>query len=156
MNASNLNVRLQNYLFCGTGIALIAIVLLPALRTNVEFVLPQLLIVTTISIAPHILRTTLWSPTLRNFLSFSLGAAVPLWIALLVSAEIWAISIIAIIGTVIAAAVAMWQLYSTIRASTFQKLAPVVLSQSRQLRSTITILRRVTFSFFKSILMIKG
>lgn len=156
MNVSNISARSQGYLFCGTIIALFTIVLLPALRTNVAFVLPQLLLVTTISIAPHILRTHLWTPTLRNLLSFSLGAAIPLWIVLAVSAEVWTIGAVATIGTVIAAAFALWQLYSTYPASTFQKLAPVVLHRPRQLHLMLTAIPRVAFNFFKTILLIKG
>lgn len=154
MDASTFNTRLQHYLFCGTIIASIAVVLLPILRTNINFVLPQLLLVTAISIAPVCLDKNLWSPTLRKFLSFSLGAALPLWITLLLSAEIWLVDTIAIIGTVIAAAVALWQLYSNHRAATIQQLAPVVISRTRQIQ--FIALRRVTINFFKSILVSKG
>jgi len=142
----------QRYLLLGMAVTLIATVLLPALRTNIIFVLPQLLIVTALSVAPyvvspHIVTSDLWSPVLRKSLSFSLGAALPLWITLMLTLDLWAITTVAIVGITAVAALPLWQRFSATRISTFQKLAPVVLLQ-------LTSFRQVAFNFLKSILII--
>lgn len=154
MDTPDFSLRTQIYFFVGMAATLITILLVPAIRANMVLVLPQLLIVTALSIAPYLISTDLWSPTLRKFLSFSLGAALPLWSWLLLMADIWVVASVTIAALSVAVGFVFWQHYSTARMTIFQKLVPVVLLQLVSLQ--LVLFRQVTLNFLKSTFTNKG
>jgi len=99
--------RSCTFLWTGMAIASATILLLPALRTNIATVAPQLLLVTLLSSAPLFYKQ--WPRSIRDLLRFSLGASIPLWICLVLMGNLF-------IGAATAAGgLAAWYLYSNSR-----------------------------------------